>query len=180
MMKAKELALGGIMVAVSTVILYLSAILPISTISILTVASAVIPICIIRADIKTSIFVYIATSILVFFIAPINISILYTVFFGIYGIVKYFTERKHSVIIEMILKIIFFNISFLIGFFIMEKVLGINITAGIEQIISRFYDGSYKVISFVILWLVAQPIFLIYDYALTLIITIYIERIHKI
>ena len=57
MMKAKELALGGIMVAVSTVILYLSAILPISTISILTVASAVIPICIIRADIKTSIFV---------------------------------------------------------------------------------------------------------------------------
>ena len=61
----------------------------------------------------------------------------------------------------------------------MEKVLGINITAGIEQIISRFYDGSYKVISFVILWLVAQPIFLIYDYALTLIITFYIERIHK-
>lgn len=179
-MKAKELALGGIMVALSTVILYLSGIVPVSTISILTVVSAIIPICIIRSSVKTALFVYIATSILAFFITPtINISLLYILFFGIYGIVKYYFEKSHNITIEILLKIIFFNISFLLGFFIMEKILGINVILGMEQIVSRFYNGSYQLISFIILWIIAQPIFLIYDYALTLIITFYIERIHK-
>lgn len=92
-MKARDIALGGILVALTTIVLYATSILPISTLAILTIASALIPVCIIRSNIQTSIFVYISSSLIAFFLVPINISFLYFIFFGVYGIVKFFIER---------------------------------------------------------------------------------------
>ncbi|MBP3916876.1 MULTISPECIES: hypothetical protein [unclassified Clostridium] len=178
-MKARDIALGGILVALTTIVLYATSILPISTLAILTIASALIPVCIIRSNIQTSIFVYISSSLIAFFLVPINISFLYFIFFGIYGIVKFFIERIRKEKLEILFKIVFFNIAFIIGFIIMQNVLGINIIAGLEVLMSRFFDTSGRTIASIILWIVAQPIFLIYDYAMTMIITFYMERIHK-
>ena len=178
-MKAKDIALGGILVALTTIVLYATSILPISTLAILTIASALRPVCIIRSNIQTSIFVYISSSLIAFFLVPINISFLYFVFFGVYGIIKYFIERIRKEKLEIVLKVVFFNIAFIIGFIIMQNVLGINIIAGLEVLMSRFFDTSARTIATIILWIVAQPIFLIYDYAMTMIITFYMERIHK-
>ncbi len=178
-MKARDIALGGILVALTTIVLYATSILPISTLAILTIASALIPVCIIRSNIQTSIFVYISSSLIAFFLVPINISFLYFIFFGVYGIVKFFIERIRKEKLEILFKIVFFNIAFIIGFIIMQNVLGINIIAGLEVLMSRFFDNSGRSIASIILWIVAQPIFLIYDYAMTMIITFYMERIHK-
>ena len=178
-MKAKDIALGGILVALTTIVLYATSILPISTLAILTIASALIPVCIIRSNIQTSIFVYISSSLIAFFLVPINISFLYFVFFGVYGIIKYFIERIRKEKLEIVLKVVFFNIAFIIGFIIMQNVLGINIIAGLEVLMSRLFDTAARTIATIILWIVAQPIFLIYDYAMTMIITFYMERIHK-
>ncbi|MEE0931967.1 MAG: hypothetical protein U0L64_02920 [Clostridium sp.] len=178
-MKARDIALGGILVALTTIVLYATSILPISTLAILTIASALIPVCIIRSNIQTSIFVYISSSLIAFFLVPINISFLYFIFFGVYGIVKFFIERIRKEKLEILFKIVFFNIAFIIGFIIMQNVLGINIIAGLEVLMSRFFDTSGRTIASIILWIVAQPIFLIYDYAMTMIITFYMERIHK-
>ncbi|EKY29416.1 DUF2232 domain-containing protein [Clostridium celatum] len=179
-MKAKDISLGGILVALTSIILYSASILPISTLTILTIASAIIPVCIIRSNVKTSIFVYISSSLIAFFLVPINIGLLYFIFFGVYGIIKYFIERMRKENIEIILKLLFFNIAFLIGFIIMQNILGINIVAGLETLVSKFVDTSTSLIASIVLWIVAQPIFLIYDYAMTMIITFYLERIHKV
>ena len=178
-MKAKNIALGGILVALTTIVLYLAAFLPISTLAILTIASAIIPICIIRSDVQTSIFVYIASSLIAFFLVPINISLLYFIFFGVFGIIKFFIERLRKEKLEILLKLVFFNIAFIIGFLIMQNILGINVITGLETIVSRLFDTSTKAIASIILWIIAQPVFLIYDYAMTMIITFYMERIHK-
>ena len=178
-MKAKDIALGGILVALTTMVLYSTSILPISTLVILTIASSLIPVCIIRSNIKTSIFVYISSSLIAFFLVKINIAFLYFIFFGVYGIIKYFIERIRKEKIEIVLKLIVFNTAFIIGFIIMQNILGINLILGLEVLISRFFDISSKTIASIILWIVAQPIFLIYDYAMTMIITFYMERIHK-
>lgn len=167
------------MVALTSVILYSTSLIPISTIAILTVASAIIPVCIIRSDVKTATFVYFASSLLAFFLVPINISIMYILFFGIYGIIKYYIERINKITLENILKLIFFNIVFIIGFIIMQTVLGVNIIAGLQEVVGRFIESSVNVISIIILWVVAQPVFLAYDYAMTLIISFYVDRIHK-
>lgn len=65
-MKAKDISLGGILVSLTSIILYSASILPISTLTILTIASAIIPVCIIRSNVKTSIFVYISSSLIAF------------------------------------------------------------------------------------------------------------------
>lgn len=178
-MKAKDIALGGILVALTTMVLYSTSILPISTLVILTIASSLVPVCIIKSNIKTSIFVYISSSLIAFFLVKINIAFLYFIFFGVYGIIKYFIERIRKEKIEIVLKLIVFNTAFIIGFIIMQNILGINLISGLEVLISRFFDISSKTIASIILWIVAQPIFLIYDYAMTMIITFYMERIHK-
>ena len=178
-MKDKDIALGGILVALTTMVLYSTSILPISTLVILIIASSLVPVCIIKSNIKTSIFVYISSSLIAFFLVKINIAFLYFIFFGVYGIIKYFIERIRKEKIEIVLKLIVFNTAFIIGFIIMQNILGINLISGLEVLISRFFDISSKTIASIILWIVAQPIFLIYDYAMTMIITFYMERIHK-
>ena len=162
-MKSKYIAESGLLVALTIVILFATSILPISTLSILTVASCLIPISIIRTSIKNALLVYIASSILSFFLVPTNISIYYTLFFGIYGIIKYFIEKFRNIFIELIIKLIAFNLLLGIAYLITKSFLGI---------ISPEF-------SFWILWIIAQGAFLVYDYALTLAISFFLNRFHK-
>ena len=162
-MKAKDLTLGGILISLSLVILYSSSILPISTLTILTLASCLIPICIIRSSVKTGFLVYIATTTLGFFIIPIDIIIYYGLFFGIYGIFKYYIEKLQNLPFEIILKLITFNIIFLIVFTILTSLLG-NIVINLPLWV---------------IWIIVQPVFLVFDYSLTLIISYYLNRFHK-
>ncbi|MFR7995787.1 MAG: hypothetical protein ACLU6S_13695 [Clostridium sp.] len=177
-MNSRDMALGGVLVALTSIILYMTSVIPTSTLTILTIASALIPICIIRSNVKTSIFVYFASSLISFFLVKINISLLYFIFFGVFGIIKFLIERLRNGMVEMILKLIFFNISFFIGFIVMQNVLGLNIIAGLKEVIFNVFNISSKNIATILLWLIAQPVFLIYDYAMTLIITFYMEKIH--
>lgn len=162
-MKAKEITLSAILVALTNIILYLNFLLPISTISILTLASLLIPIALIKGSIKSAFLVYIASSIIGFFILPINIILLYILFFGIYGIVKYYIEKLNKLYLEIFFKMIFFNISLFISIFIFKSFIAIEITK----------------LPLWLLWIIAQPIFLIFDYALTLLISFYMQRIHN-
>ena len=148
-MKSRDIAIGGILVALTIIVLYATSILPISTLAILTIASAIIPICIIRSNVQTSIFVYISSSLIAFFLVPINISLLYFIFFGVYGIVKYFIERIRKENLEIILKLVFFNIVFVIGFIIMQNILGVNIIAGLEELISKLFNNSARIYSLI-------------------------------
>ena len=162
-MRSIYIAESGLLVALTIVILFATSILPISTLSILTVASCLIPISIIRTSIKNALLVYIASSILSFFLVPTNISIYYTLFFGIYGIIKYFIEKFRNIFIELIIKLIAFNLLLGIAYLITKSFLGI---------ISPEF-------SFWILWIIAQGAFLVYDYALTLAISFFLNRFHK-
>lgn len=162
-MKAKDISLCGILTALTVIILYSTSLIPISTLSVLTLASCLIPICIIRSNIKNAIFVYMTSTLLSFFIVPINIVIFYGLFFGIYGIIKHFVERLRNLYLEIPIKLVTFNIIFFIALMIFSHLLG---------------DIILK-LPLWLLWIMAQPIFIIFDYALTLIISFYISRIHQ-
>lgn len=162
-MNSKRIATNAFLIALTIIILYLNLILPISTISILTLASLIIPIALIRNSIKDAFLVYISSSIISFFLLPLNIVLLYICFFGIYGIVKYFIEKINNIALEIILKLAFFNFILIIGFLIFKSFLPINLI-------------KIPIWLFILL---SQLIFLIYEYALTLLISFYIEKIHK-
>lgn len=162
-MKSKEIALNGILVTLTIVILYSASIIPISTITILTIVSCIIPVALIKGSLKSAILVYAASLIISFFIIPINIVIMYGLFFGVYPIVKHFIEKLNKMPLEIGAKLIWGNISFLLGLFLL-KVLGME---AIFQL------------PLVVILLLVQPAILIYDYALTLLIGFYFEKIHN-
>lgn len=163
-MKSKNIAQSGIIIALTLIILYSSNLLPISTLSILTLASCLIPICILRTSIKNAILVYIACSILSFLIVPLNIALLYTLFFGIYGLIKAFIEKLNKRSLELVIKLCSFNILVVILYFISSSILT---TLNIKM-------------PLFIIWIISQAAFLLYDYALTLIISYYLNKLHKI
>jgi len=162
-MKVREITLSAILIALTNIILYLNSLVPISTLSILTLASFLIPIALIRGSIRSALFVYIASSTIGLFILPINIVLLYISFFGIYGIVKFFIEKLNKLYLEIILKIIFFNVILFISLFIFKSFVKIEIIK----------------LPIWLLFIISQPIFLIFDYALTLLISFYMQRIHN-
>lgn len=162
-MKSKHIAESGLLVGLTVVVLYAASILPISTLSILTIASCLIPISIIRTSIKNTILVYIASSILSLFLVPTDIALYYALFFGVYGIIKYFIEKVRKLPLELLLKLIAFNVLLGVTYLIAKSFLGI-------------LSPEFPLY---ILWLAAQIIFLVYDYALTLIISFFLNRFHK-
>ena len=160
-MKSKSIAESGLFVALTLAILYLAAYLPVSTITILTAVSCIIPIAMIRNDIKYSFLIYIASSILSFLLIPIKISLSYILFFGLYGIIKHYIEKINNLYVEIPLKLLSFNIILFSSYFVLNSLI-INISNINIPLWSLF--------------LAAQIVFLIYDYALTLIITMYINK----
>ena len=162
-MKSRYIAESGLLVALTIVILYATSIIPISTLSILTVASCLIPISIIRTSIKNTILVYVASSVLSLFLVQLNIAIYYTLFFGVYGIIKYLIEKIKNIPLEVLLKLIAFNILLFIIYLIAKSFLGI----------------LYPDFPLWTLWLAAQIVFLVYDYALTLAISFFLNRFNK-
>lgn len=152
-MKSKHLALGGIFTAISLIFLYLSTLISINKLFLLGLASCVIPLSIITTNIKNSLIVYTATSILTFILVPSKaISILYVLLFGIYGFVKYFIEKLRNTPIEILLKLLFFNTSLLLVYSLYNALFT-------EIIQIKF--------SVIILIMLLQAFFILYDYVLT-------------
>ena len=150
-MKSNNIAKGGIFAALSLILLYLSSVFPTNKLFILGIASCIIPLSIMLTGVKNTLVVYAAVSLLSLFIIPSKlIAISYIFIFGSYGFVKYFIEKLRSMPLEVILKLLYFNITSAIIVFIYKlvivKIPNINI---------------YLII------LALQFAFIIYDYALT-------------
>lgn len=162
-LKAKDLALGGILTSLTVIILFINILIPINTFAILTISSCFVPIAIIRSNVRVGIFVYIASSIIGFFLVPLDIMIPYILYFGIYGLVKFYIEKLRNIPLEILLKLSFSNIMLILGYILFTKFIApINLNIPIW-----------------ILIILAQIAFLIFDYALTLIITFYISKFHN-
>lgn len=161
MNKSSILTKGGIFTALTFILLYLTSILPTSKIALMTLSSAFIPFSIISLGYRNSILVYVSSSLLTFFFIDKKIAITYILFLGLYGFIKSLIERLNKVYLENFFKILFFN-SFLLIFYYLYK--GLFLTSG------EF--------NFPLLWIFisSQIIFLIYDYALTLIINFYMRK----
>ena len=165
MNKVNSLTRGGIYVALTICFVYLSSVLPTSKLSLMTIASAIIPFSILTTNVKTSISVYITSSLLCLLLSLRGMGIAYILFFGIYGIIKYYIERLRKPVIEYLLKIIFFNLCF----YIIYNFATLIFVDLIKIKLSMFY-----------IVIAMQIAFLVYDYALTMIISYMKQRLLKL
>ena len=152
-MKSNHIAKGGIFAALSLILLYLSSVFPTNKLSILGIASCIIPLSIMLTGVKNTLVVYGAVSLLSLFIIPSKfISVTYILIFGSYGFVKYFVEKLRNIPLEIALKLLYFNASSAI-IVLLYKLALVNI--------------PHIKINIYLLILVMQIAFIVYDYALT-------------
>lgn len=148
-----NIAKGGLLVALTIVILYVANFITFNTLFLLGVTSALIPLSIIISDVPTSIMVYGTSTILSYILIPDKtLCLLYTIIFGPYGIIKLLIETRRSTVLEIILKLIYFNIIIVATFFIYKT----------------FFMPSIKLeYSIVLVILVSNIAFFVFDYVLT-------------
>ena len=158
---SKKMAYSGILLGLNIVLLLISNLISINTMFFMGLASLIISVIVMEYGVNTGVVFYIASIILSFVVMPNKAQwLLYTLTFGIYGLVKYFIEKGRSIYIEVILKLIFANLVAVILYLILKNIVIIPIN--------------------IITIIVYQVAFLVYDYVYSLFIEYYNEKIKRI
>ncbi|NMB95310.1 MAG: hypothetical protein GYA02_01660 [Clostridiaceae bacterium] len=161
----KKIALIGILGALTIISLLLAVVLPTTKLSFYCLSSFFISVIIIEYKVSAGWMFFVTTNLLAYLVIPDKLAVIpYTAFFSIYGIVKYYSEKAKSILLEFIIKYAFFNICLTLGILLAREFL------------QGIVDIKYS------LWLVVimlQIVFFIYDYAYTMVIRYYKNRLRK-
>ncbi len=158
---ARTLALCGLFVALSVVILTLTVVLKTNTITLLALAGAMAGLAALEAGYIYGTMVYVAVSLLGFLVIPDkNAVLLYILFFGWYPVAKLLLEKCTRKWLTIILKILVFHLAFFLSYGI------------IKYLVANF---SVQ-LPFVLFILASNVAFWVYDYALNIILQIYIKK----
>jgi len=162
-LKTKKIALNGVLGALAVVCLLLADILPTNKISLYALSSFFISVSIIEGGARSGWLFYMSTSLLSLIIVPDKLMVIpYILFFGTYGIIKFYIERLRRVAVEYILKFAYFNACIVI------------IVAGASALLEEL---SALGLPWYLLLTVAEVVFFIYDIVYTMIINYYKNKI---
>ncbi|WIV11279.1 hypothetical protein [Proteiniborus sp. MB09-C3] len=161
--KSQKVALGGIVTLLSTVSLYISSILPTNRLFFFALSTFFLAAIIIENNIGFAVLVYFSSSILSFIIIPNKAAVLpYAIFFGYYAIVKSLIERINILAVELFIKFMLFNLSIYITYSIVSRAL-------LGEIIIKLPAWA--------VFLLMQLAFIVYDYAFSLGVYFYRNKI---
>lgn len=163
------LALGGMVTALSTVLLVLSGIVPFGRTAFLALAGLLLVVIVAELGFKWAWSVFLAASILSALLAPNKEMVLnYILIFGCYSILKALIEKKYKKITAFLLKFVFFNV---------VTVLEIYLSVVFLHLPRENFEifGVSLPWLFLIVWNIS---FFVYDYALSLLIILYFKKIH--
>lgn len=162
---SRKVALGGILAGLCVAFLYLASYLPTSRLFLYGVSSVFCSIIIIEIGHKWSWAFYMATSMLAFFIIPNKVDIVpYLIFFGFYGILKYYIEAIRNIPLQMSVKAACFAVS---------------VAAGLILVKELFVVDVFSKLPLWALGIIALVVFFIYDYAYTRFIVYYEHSLRK-
>lgn len=163
-------ALGGIISALSVFVMFLSGVFPFLTYVIPALSGLILIVTVREAELKWSFFIYLAVSILsMLVVADKEAAIMYTFFFGYYTIAYEVFERHLKGALKWICKFVLFNASVVLGYVVIIYVFGIPM-----EDMDDF--GKYTI---PILLGIGNVIFIMYDYILSNLFSIYDKHWHK-
>ena len=172
----KKIALSAVLSALGVVFLTIGSLIDVLDLSSAAIAGFVIIIAVIELRGRYPVMMYIVISVLSILVLPNKYPALFFIFFaGFYPILKAYIERLQY-IIAWVLKFAAFNI-FLVLIMLAVKILtDRGFLPPVEDDDLNKYLESFKIIVFV----VANFTFLLYDIAMSRIINLYIIKIRKI
>jgi hypothetical protein len=152
--KAQNAAFGGVLVALSVLLLYLGAILPAAKLCLCALAAAIPALEFAQRRVRAGVLVFAAAAVIaLLFLPDKNVALFYTAMLGPYTIVKYFVEGIPGQAVCWILKIAYFNIDLLVLWKTAESVLAL--------LPERLMSHAYLVI------LAGNIVFVFYDMVLS-------------
>lgn len=164
--KTRNVTLSAVLIALNLVFLYLAVILPTGRMAFVAVSSLFVVAGVIELGIGPAVLVYISCSILSALILPDKTAVIvYALFFGYYPIVKSLAERQRQKVLQWVIKLIVFNASFTVVWFLFKTLL---------------FDSKYLETSLFLIYPAVNLVFIIFDVGLTRLISLYIVRIAKI
>lgn len=161
-----KIALSGILAVFVVLSLYLTLLLPVNDLFFYGLSSVFVAIIIIELGVKAGFLFFLGTSLLALFLIPAKLKVIpYLCLLGHYGIWKWYLENKLPIFWEFIAKFIILNLGLLAVYFIYRYLF-------LANLIFKF--------DLRIIWLLFQPVFIIYDYAYSVCIRFYLKRIKPI
>ena len=164
--KTRNLSLSALFTAFAVISLYIASIWPTGQLGLTAVASLFVTAAIIESGISYGIYVYIVSSAISMLIVPNRLTpVLFILFFGYYPVIKSLIEKLKYKILQILTKLLVFNISFIIIYYLFS------------ELIIAFIRFDLNVF---IIFLIGNIIFLLFDYGYTKLIWFYINRISNL
>lgn len=164
-LNTKRLSVSGILISLTVIVLIVENILPVNKLSLFALSSFFVAIIITEFGINFGWVFYFSSSLLAIIVVPNKIGLVpYLLFFGIYGIVKFYIEKLNKMPIEYLLKLVIFNAYMIFSLLIIKKF---------------FFDNIKINLPLWLLIFVTEIAFIIYDYVYTLFIQYYKEKLKK-
>lgn len=171
MRKSSKTALGGVIAALSLVLMLISAVIPFLTYVLPAMAGIILMIMVIEIGRKWAAVAYVAVSILsLLILTDKETAVMYAAFFGYYPIAKSIIEEKLSRIPELIVKFLLFNVSLLAAYALIIFVFKIPVD-GLDDF------GKWTI---PILLVAANAVFFLFDFTLSRLIGLYMMRWRKL
>lgn len=164
--RTSRVALGGMVAALSVVLMLLTGVLPFLTYAVPAMAGMLMVVTVIECGRKWALMVYIAVSLLSLLLAPDKVAAFVFVFFlGYYPILKSVLEHIPTRFLEWLVKLVIFNVSITAAYIVM--IYGLQMPDVMTEM-----GGLGRFTGVVTLGL-ANIVFVIFDKALTRVISFY-------
>lgn len=165
--KTFKIALGGIYLALTIMFLFGATMIPGIELTLFACSSFFVAFMLLETNVGGAILLYVAASLLGFVTLPNKLAIVPFVFmFGYYGILKYYIEKLHGALPQLVIKVIYFLVAISIGLIGFFKVIS-----------SSIHLPNYSLVALII---AGTAMMIVYDLIYTYIIRFYETRIqHK-
>lgn len=163
---AGKLALAAILTAFSLVVLWAAALAPWGRIGLVAVAGLMPAAAVISVGPAAGGLCWAGTSVLALILLPgKGCGLLYLIFFGLYPLVKWAAERLRRLPLELVVKLVFFNVALTVLWF------------GFRDIFLWGMPQAEELGKF--LYPAGNVVFLVYDYGFSKLIAFYIVRVDR-
>lgn len=177
MKKTKIIALSSILSALGVTVLGIGSLIEMLDLTAAAFTSLVIVLTMIEMNTSSSIMIYLVTSTLSLIILPSKLpALIYLAFAGLYPIIKFHIEKHRIKFFDIFLKLLFLNFSLLCVLAASKFLLGLPFPDTVELTKKLVLTKkSY----FIVLIAMTNFAFVLYDIALTKIITLYYLKYRK-
>ncbi|MBQ7757400.1 MAG: hypothetical protein IJ031_05205 [Oscillospiraceae bacterium] len=167
-----NVALGGVCAALAVVLMLITAIIPVLDFAMPAVAGFLMAVIVIEINKKWAVITYVAVSLVSLLVVPTKeVGVLFALFFGYYPILKALLEKPKNMTVQWLMKLAVFNVAVICYYF-----LAIKILTG-DALMSE--AGELGKFGPLVLLAVANVVFVMYDIALTRMISMYYNWFRK-